>query len=987
ELQPQREMSHSPLFQVMLVLQNAPTQDLALSALEVSGIDGGGEAAKFDLTLTLVETHEGISGALGYNTDLFEAETMARMVEHLRVLLVEIVAQPEERIGRLPMLGSVERRQLLEEWNETGREYAAPYLLHELFEQQVERTPEAIALVSGEEQLSYRQLNGRANQLAHRLRDEGVRPEVMVGILMERSVEMVVALLGVLKAGGAYLPLDPAYPVERLHFMLDAARVPVVLTKEHLRINLPANDARIICVDSTGEINSQYSRSNPESEIRADNLAYVIYTSGSTGTPKGVMITHGSVVNLIAALKLTVYAKYESPLCVSVNAPLTFDSSVKQIFQLLAGHTIDIIPEEVRRDGEALLQHIRQHRIQVLDITPSQLRMLIEAGLQESVEPLPAIVLVGGEEIDSTLWQTLSADSARAYYNVYGPTECTVDATACPVEPGREMPSLGRPLSNVEIYVLDSHLQPAAIGVAGELHIGGAGLARGYLNRGELTAEKFIPHPFSEKPGARLYRAGDLVRYRVDGSVEFLGRVDEQVKVRGFRIELGEIESVLGRHAQVRECVVIVREMGGDRMLVAYLVTEGEEPLSVNELRGFAQAQLPAYMVPSAFVMLDEMPLTPNGKVDRKSLSATDKGRSALQQGFVAPRDLLELQLAQVWEEVLGVSPIGVRDDFFENGGHSLLAVRLLARTQQVVGETFALTALFQAPTIERLANLLRRSKRETHWSALVPIQPHGTGTPFFCVHPGGGNVLCYMDLARSLGSGQPFYAFQARGLDGLQTPLTRVEDMAADYLQAMRSVQPDGPYLIGGWSLGGTIAYEMARQLSEQGESIALLALFDTSAPSANLEVAPTDDGTLMLAFAQDLGFSADMAHIDVADFKRLSHDEQIACLWEQAQLANLLTPDMELAQMRNLLRVFEANVRARNAYRESGYNGELTLFRAADGAQHSPQDVSFGWSPWTGREIEVLLTPGSHYTMLKKPHVEKLAERLGERLRQTEN
>jgi thioesterase domain-containing protein len=394
-------------------------------------------------------------------------------------------------------------------------------------------------------------------------------------------------------------------------------------------------------------------------------------------------------------------------------------------------------------------------------------------------------------------------------------------------------------------------------------------------------------------------------------------------------------------------------------------------------------------MVPQTFVALGEIPHTPNGKVDRKSLPSPDKERNTLQQSFVAPRDLLELQLAQVWEEVLGTAPVGVRDDFFENGGHSLLAVRLLARTRRVLGETFTLATIFQAPTIERLANFLRQRKRETAWSPLVPIQPHGTKKPFFCVHPGGGNVLCYADLARCLGTEQPFYAFQSQGLDGHKPPLTRVEEMAALYLREMRSVQPAGPYLIGGWSVGGTVAYEMARQLSAQGESIALLALFDTGAPVAGVAaaVAPPDDVTLLLAFAHDLGFSADQFHIDGADFDSLGHEEKLACLWQQAQVANLLTPDIELAQVRTLLRVFEANVKARDAYAASRYDGDITLFRASEEALNSQQDVSKGWSQWTGREIDVLLTPGSHYTMLKRPHVEILAERLADRLRQTEH
>ncbi|MCA1566186.1 MAG: amino acid adenylation domain-containing protein, partial [Acidobacteria bacterium] len=542
---------------------------------------------RFNLKLCCFRKGEALRLQLQYDSNLFEAEGIRRLAGEFEALLGSIAEDPSGRLARLPLLSEEERRLVVVEWNRTAHDSPREVSLAELFEAQARRTPDNLAVVFKEQRLSFGELNRRANQLARLLQEVGVGAETPVGLLMERSAEMIVGLLAVLKAGGAYVPIDPAYPVERLSYIIEDTGMPVLLTERRLKEKLPAFGGRVVCLDSDAEAISGQSAENPRRDTTPENLAYVIYTSGSTGRSKGVMVQQRSVVNLLDALRRGVYAGHdESPLKFSVNAPLVFDASVKQVVQLLAGHALCIVPEETRRDGEALLDYVKQHEIDVLDCTPSQLRLLLEAGLAERPEFAPRMAVVGGEAIDDALWRTLGESRATDFYNVYGPTECTVDATTCRITSEAAQASIGRPLSNVRTYVLDQFGQPVPVGVVGELHIGGAGLARGYLNLPALTAEKFIPDPFGGEAGARLYRTGDLVRYLEDGRIEYVGRIDHQVKVRGFRIELGEIEATLAEHPAVREAVVVAREdTPGDKRLVAYVVPRRQESLIAGKAR------------------------------------------------------------------------------------------------------------------------------------------------------------------------------------------------------------------------------------------------------------------------------------------------------------------------------------------------------------------------------------------------------------------
>jgi amino acid adenylation domain-containing protein len=981
ELQPERDMSRSPLFQVMFILQNAPGEALELEGLSLSGVESAGDTAKFELTLLLAE-HDGlIAGGVNYNRDLYEADTIKRLVASYERVLQAVAADAEQCVLEIELLSEAQRRQLIEEWNEVEPEYAPALTLSELFAAQVTRTPEAVALRFEDTALSYRELNERANQLAWYLQRTGVGPDVLVGVLMNRSVAMIASVLGILKAGGAYVPLDPSQPVERLAFMVRDSGMRLLLTQERWREVVGPYAGETLSLNEQWDAVAGESIENVASSAQPESLAYVIYTSGSTGRPKGVMIQQRSVVNLASTLQYSIYKQYGPQLRVGLSAPLAFDASVKQMVQLLSGHTLCILPDEARADARQLLHYIKHYQLDSLDCTPSHLKLLGPDGVAELLALGPQLVLVGGEALDETVWRQLADSDETHFLNIYGPTECTVDATVSEVRAELPASTIGRPLANVQVYVLDHWLRPVGIGMPGEIWIGGEGVGRGYLQQPELTAERFVPNPFSKSPGARLYRSGDLARFLPDGNIEYLGRIDQQVKVRGYRIEPGEIEAALAEHEGVGECTVVATmDANGETKLLAYFVARQQPTPSVTALREFLQEKLPEYMIPAAFMVLDAMPLTPNGKIDRRALPVPDHARPELGKEFIAPRTAVEEIVAGIWEELLDVRPVGVRDDFFSLGGHSLLAVRLMARIQASFGQHLPLASLFQGPTVEKQASLLREQPHEQIASALVNIQPQGEGLPFFCVHPGGGNVLCYRDLANHLGLERPFYGLQARGVAEHQMPHTRIEDMAAYYLEAIRRVQPDGPYLLGGWSMGGVVAYEMARQLEAQGQWVALLALMDAR-PANSAEDAPQwDEITLLANFARDLGLPVDSLQLSTDELARLDAEELLSYVLQRAIEAGIVSEDVQLAEVRRLFEVFKINVRARQIYRPQPSSTHVTLLKAAEQVAVDTADETMGWGALTSGEIEIHTVPGSHFTIVREPYVRSLAEQLAD-------
>jgi len=698
-LQPERSLSYSPLFQVMFALQNAPMGELQLPGLTLKPLSVDSATAKFDLTISIWEIEDGLEGAWEYNSDLFDPETIAKTIGHFQTLLTGIVANPDRAIGELPLLTSAETQQLLL-WNNTKTDYPADKSIVELFERQVTKTPDAIAVSYEQEQLTYAQLNSRANQLGHYLQTKGVGKEVLVGLCVDRSVEAIVAMLGILKAGGAYVPLEPDYPQERLAYMLEDSQVPVLITQSTLTANLPENQAQIVYLDTDWQAISRESNDNLNVEIKPTSLAYVIYTSGSTGKPKGVAAIQQAVIRLVFE---TNYVQIQSDDCLAQASNISFDAATFEIWgALLHGAKLVGITKEAMLSPEQLAQQLQAQKITILFVTTALFNQLVSV-VPDIFKNLRTL-LFGGEAVDpSWVAEVLKKGPPQRLLHVYGPTESTTFSTWYLVESVSEGATnlpIGSPISNTTIYVLDRHLQPVPIGVPGELYIGGDGLARGYLNRPELTSEKFIADPFGSD--ARLYKTGDLVRYLRDGNIEFKGRIDNQVKVRGFRIELGEIEALLSKHPQVREAVVIVREeQPGNKRLTGYVLPYLEKPTS-SALRGFLKERLPEYMVPVAFVIMEAFPLTPNGKVDRRALPVPDT-EGDRDSGYVAPRTPTEETLVAIWSEILRVKKVGVHDNFFALGGDSIISIQIIARANQA-GLHLAAKQLFQYQTIAELA-------------------------------------------------------------------------------------------------------------------------------------------------------------------------------------------------------------------------------------------------------------------------------------------
>ncbi|MGA9769788.1 MAG: amino acid adenylation domain-containing protein, partial [Blastocatellia bacterium] len=708
ELQPERDLSRHPLVQVMFALQNAPASDLNFPDVSIKPVSADAGVSQFDLTMSVVEGEQGLIASLEYNVDLFNATTIKRMLGHFRTLLESIVEMPEQRISDLRLLTTDEQRQLQVEWNQTRKQFPEAQFVHRLFEKQVELTPCAVALVFEEKEITYHELNRRANQLANYLRTLGVGPEVRAGISLERSVEMIVGLLGILKAGGAYIPLDPTYPKTRLAFMLEDSGLSLLLTGQKIVDQLPHHNARVICLDGDWERIAAYSDKNPACHLTSDNLAYVIYTSGSTGRPKGVEVQHDALANFLHSMRREPgLSKQDTLLSVTT---LSFDIAALEIYlPLTVGARLVLVSAEVASDGAQLQQNIESSVATVMQATPATWRLLLESGWQGNRN---LKVLCGGEALPLNLADSLLQKS-KALWNMYGPVEATIWSTASKVESLTGPVSIGHPIANTQIYILDSRAQLMPVGVAGELHIGGSGLARGYLNQSYLTAEKFIPDPFDDEPGTRLYKTGDLARYLADGSIEFLGRIDQQVKLRGFRIELGEIEAALSHHPAIQDSVVTLRgDSSGERRLVAYVIASREQFPVVTDLRAHLQEQLPDFMIPSSYVMIDQFPLTPNGKVDRKALPAPDFTRPDFAAAFVAPRTPTQEVLAGIWAHLLGLENVGIKDNFFDLGGHSLLATQVLSRIREAFRVDLPLRKLFESPTVSGLAEIVERATR-----------------------------------------------------------------------------------------------------------------------------------------------------------------------------------------------------------------------------------------------------------------------------------
>ena len=823
-----RSASHSPVVQVLFNVPNAPMAPPSLEGLSLDWFDFDPGTAQFDLSVN-VDTELFGRIALTYSTDLFEADTARRMLAQYVGLIAQTVANPDRALSSYRLLTEVQRRQILVNWNETRRPFPSTTRTDELIAAQARRTPRAIAISMGERRMSYADLETRANQLAHYLRRHGAEPRARIGICMERSVEMVVALLAVQKCGAAYVPLDPAFPQSRLQFMADDANLAAILTESALRPTVEAlHGAKLFLDENLSDIGLQ-PRDPPARSAGANDPVYVLYTSGSTGQPKGVEVPHRALTNFLCAMRDTPGCN-ERDTVLSVTT-LSFDICGLELYlPLIVGARVELASRAEVGDPARLIQRMTACRPSIMQATPATWRMLIEAGWKGDSR---LSVLCGGEALSRELADRL-LERCDELWNLYGPTETTIWSTVQRIERNAEPITIGRPIANTYVYVLDANRDPVPAGVAGELYIGGEGVALGYLGRPDLTQERFSANPFRNEPGERLYRTGDLARYRSDGRIMHLGRLDQQVKIRGFRIELGEIEAVLARHPGVVQTVVAAKEdASGIPQLVAYVIP-GDSPPTVESLRARLQTRLPAYMMPAHFVFLSALPLTANNKVDLRSLPSPESQADATTRpSTTAPTSPIEIQLTALWRQVLGNDSIGVHDNFFEVGGHSLKAVELFSYIHEVFRQRLPLATLFQAPTIAQLAAVITSGGWRGSQRSLVAIQPKGEAMPLFAVPGIGGDVLVFARLGKLLGNRQPFYGLQARGLQPHEKPFTSIAAAARHYVSEIRSVRPQGPYLIAGTCTGGVCAYEIAQQLLAQGEQVTLV-LLEVFHPSA---------------------------------------------------------------------------------------------------------------------------------------------------------
>ncbi|HEX8148767.1 MAG TPA: amino acid adenylation domain-containing protein [Pyrinomonadaceae bacterium] len=1216
------------------------------------------------------------SAELHYDARLFGAADMRLLLGQFLRLVESAAARPETRVDELDLLSPDERRRVLFEFNETAGDYSTRTCLHELFEAQAARTPDAVAVSDEGGRLTYAELDGRASRLARLLRRRGVGPESVVGVMLERSTQAVVALLGVLKAGGAYLPLDPEYPAERLSEMVGGAGARFVIAGPGLGAILPEGRAEVISVDEAVEERAEDDggdAARPDVAAVPDNLAYVIYTSGSTGRPKGVMISHGAICNRL------LWMQRHWPLAADdrllQKTALGFDASVWELFvPLMAGAQLVMARPGAHRDSRYLADAVVAHEITTLQLVPSMLRVMLDNDDLARCRSLRR-VYCGGEELPADSVRRFFECSDAELHNLYGPTEVSIDATHWHCRRGDERPRvpIGRPLDNVRVYVLDRHLRPVPTGAAGELYVAGAGLSRGYLNRPDLTAERFIPDPYSAEPGARMYRTGDLCRRLPAGELEYLGRADNQVKLRGYRIELGEVEAALAGHPGVREAAAAVREdRPGNPQLVAYFVPSRErapqpegvslqqlpnglevahlnrnetevsykeifedlnylrhgvtledgacvfdvganiglfslfvqqvcrgarvfafEPVpataavlranvelygldvevfecgladepgravftfyprmsgmsgryadegadaetvrafmrnqderltayadellegrfereshecrlttvsevirehgveridllkvdverseldvlrgiadedwakvrqvvlevqdeggrleqvtgllagrgfavqveqdallkdtgmynvyavrpsagegregraelgrrleegrlelearrgvSAGELRRHLRGRLPDYMLPAHFVALQSLPVTPGGKLDRRALPAPEAS-GAPSATFVKPRNVLELKLVQMWEDLLDTRPIGITDNFFELGGHSLLTMRLIAQIEKTFNRTFPLATLFQNGTVEHLAAMLRDGAGEEPWTPIVELQPHGDKRPFFCVHPIGGQVVNYYLLSRYVGIDRPFYGLQAPLLHEVGDELIPVEEFARQYIEAVRGVQPEGPYMLGGYSFGGVVAFEMAVQLRRQGQEVSLLAMLDTYSPLYT-QLIPEDDPAGQLAklawvTSRKKGLKL---QLPVEEMRKLDPDGQLQFFMREMRKWDLLPSEAEVEFLRRFMRGFTARQKALRVYRPPVYPGRITVFKCEDEepifyepleqAGVDAHDPGLGWGPLTAEPVTTLHIPGNHDRLMVEPFVGEVA------------
>ncbi len=979
-VKPKPDLSRNPLFSVNFMFQRAFIKNNNCASFKLIELPSCSAGAT-DLNFSMVEGPEGWSVSCEYNLDLFESRTITRLLNHFRILLRAVVADPARKISSLTILDDIERRELIVENNRSSAIYPRHLTLPQLFEAQVKRTPDAVAVICGDRSMSYRELDIASNRLAHELRRRGVEPASRVAVILDRSPELMVALLAILKSGSAYIPLDPAYPTERLQYVFENSRPAAIITQASLRGRLLHEAMSVIVVDSQSLLIAEQSAEPLAPAAAPTDPAYVIYTSGSTGRPKGVAIHHRALVNLLCAMWRQPGLTHEDTV-VSVTT-ISFDMAVPDLFlPLILGAKLILAKERELADGAALFSLLQRHNATFMQATPVTWQLLLEAGWHGHP---PLKMLCGGEAMPRKLAERL-LECGGELWNMYGPTETTVWSSALRVESGDGPVLIGPPIANTQFYILDSCQELVPHGVPGELFIGGDGVALGYFDLPEVTREKYVPDKFRKLPGAKLYRTGDMVRMKQRGRMEYLGRTDHQIKLRGFRIELGEIEVALLRHPDIAEAVAVLgQDASGEGAIWAYAVPQRAQPESPEVLAGALRASLaqslPGYMCPSSIVILDALPRTPNGKIDRRSLPAPAPVQRQSKE-TAQPLNEIERRLAKIWSSVLGLETIEKTADFFESGGHSLLAARLLARIETEFGQRLSLLSLFKAPSIGEQAKLLMHGgQREYDFQQVVRLQPNGSKPPLIAIHNTG---VYYYNLSKRLGPDQPLTALQLFDPSIARQSLPQtLEDIAAEYVRLIRKFQANGPYKLIGWCVGGVLAFEVARQLVEAGHEVSLLAMIDAWAPGHNRRL------SRLRAILADYSYRWQLIG---ADWQRvMSREQNLATFLAQRTMSKRLlrwfgrSRDEAPARVGFETRELSAEnydqwllgylEEAAQGYEPKLYPGKITLLCSTREPRGLFLDHRMGWGAFALGGVDVAVIDGDHFTMFKGQGLEQMA------------
>ncbi len=982
-LHPTRSLSFHPIFQVLLTLEPPLPTSHSEWSVSLTQPEADTGFSKFDLCMELDDRRTGIVGRIKYNADLFEESTIQRMAAHFSTLVEGVLAHPDQRISRLPLLDETERHKVLVEWNETHTDIGAFFTVDEMIATAARRSPGATAVAvapdataggAGAHALTYAELDRQCDGIAARLRELGVKPQQRVGLYFETSAEMVAGILAVLRVGGVCLPLDSSYPAERLNFILRDAVPAVILTNSQLVAKLPPFSAKTLCVDVLFRDATDFAVTLPKRD--PEDIAYLIYTSGSTGQPKGVQITHGNLSHSTQA-RGVYYGR--TPQRFLLLSSFSFDSSLAGLFGALCqGGTLVLTPGPVQDSLPHLAGIVKSQSITRLLCVPSVYGLLLDQSRSGDLATLREAIVAGEFCPPELVERHYRLLPECTLYNEYGPTEATVWSTVHRCQPGivSQSVSIGKPIANVRTYVLDSERQPSPIGVPGELYIGGNGIAHGYLNRESETSERFIADPFSLAAGARLYKTGDRARHLPDGNLELLGRLDHQVKIRGVRIELQEIESVIAGFPGVRQAAVLVRQSAArEPELIAFVepTREQSSECDLEELRRFVSLRLPRAMMPSTFIRIDALPRTPNGKLDRQALPATSipAPKKAIQ-----PRTAIELELCQIWERVLDRIDIGVTENFFDLGGHSLLAAKLLVRIEQELGKRLSLSDIFQAPTVRQMAATMSMQQRSEHHPAIIPVQPHGAKRSLFWIR--GGSFL--LPMSRILGPDQPVLGLHLPASDARKLPVPyKFEDIAEALIARLQEVQPEGPYALAGLCVNGVMAYEMARQLVEQGHEVELLALFDAQNP-AYYEDFSQGGGRAQWLFRKARYHWADLRRQGLYGYlgeRAVGMGRRLSVRYWRVH--NSLALPVRESQLRDLDTIMHP---ASFAYRPKPYAGQTVFFQSSDWPAGPYWDFYASWNNVIRDGMEVVKIRGGHESMFFEENVDVLARCLKQQL-----